>query len=1420
MIKRRTVLLLLAAATTFAPAPAAHADFRDESEARGRLPGEILPPVPRRAHELAAPQATPILRRLRRDPDGRWRPAQGALSGRSVYLSPGHGWYHHSANSWSTQRPNSLGICEDLSNADGIDQFLVPMLLAAGALVVPVREIDPQTAMVILDTSDGTKNPARGRYLESGDPAAFSDSTLAGWGHPTLPITGAVNPFSLGGNRLLAGATTETARATFILNVPRAGHYNVYLSYSMYSGRASDAHVSVRHAGGEARFLVDQRRQGGSWLLLGRFFFLAGENEQRGAVVVTNETKDAGSNISVDAVRLGGGLGVIDRGAGASKQARADEAGRYHAQFAGAPESVYNASSGEDNTDDVSTRSRLAQWLHAPGEPAVFLSHHSNAWNGATRGSESYIYGPNAPDGSYQPTQAVLTLGADKLAKAVHGEIVADLRAAWEPAWADRGVKSAYFGEINPSHQDEMPAMLVEIAFHDEAKDVAALKEGPFRRLVARSILKGIIRYFAQQAATAAALPPEPPRAVRAIVTGSGEVTVSWDPPASGGVLGEPAQGYRVHRSSEGYGFDDGADTGGKTSYTLKGLPAGQPVFVRVTAHNLGGESLPSPTLAVRAAGAGASPLLLVTGFDRTDGELNLRPTYPKIGAVDRLFPEAQNDGSYLVPHARALEANSLAFDACSHDAVESGAVDPRAYRLVIWQAGMGLGGGVAIPPAARARLGDAHGAGTGLIVSGATVARRLGASSAPAADRQFLEEVLHAGLGTGSGGLAIAGGAGALEGLAPFSLADGAAALEPGYGRYEVRAPDTLAARVGALVIARYGSGGADPPAAVQAGGATEGRPCALLFAFPLESILEENARREILTRALALCDLKSPPPGDAGPRDGGGGGSGDLPPVAGDPGIGASDGCGCSAGLAPGASVFAPLLLLGLVVARRLAPRVLLALALLLLGAGCRREDSGSTPEGPPPALPGPTGRADAVPRRLPTIAQIRWEEFPRPAPGPPRGRSGKEIALRPGRAVISKALEAAGPGDTLVLAPGTYAEGIEGEHRAILVEKEGIAIRAEGGRAKIVPAHAGVKQGLVIEASGVQVQGLELSGFVAVGVSLGKEGTTLKGIVLSDLRVSFPDDKEWHDGIVVYPDGRAKKQPVIDGLLLRDVSVEGASLGISCNAGPCRSLWLENVLVRDAGGSGSGADAISMENGDNVVLLNVTATGATADGIDLKAENVLVARCAVHHVERNGIKLWLGGDIQSCLVDHAGADAAVVFNGPGRYRLLHSLIAHHNWDEGKSYSLTSGAGETRGAAEVEIRNSIFYRLSGGLFFGEGTRGTLRQNLFAEIRGKTLLRRAVGGQELEVPLEGGAAALERDGLGAGNLVGRDPRFVDAAKADFRVRRGGGGGCRARGPTPVLDGARPAEHALPLDLAGRPRVQGGAPDLGPYEQE
>lgn len=486
-----------------------------------------------------------------------------------------------------------------------------------------------------------------------------------------------------------------------------------------------------------------------------------------------------------------------------------------------------------------------------------------------------------------------------------------------------------------------------------------------------------------------------------------------------------------------------------------------------------------------------------------------------------------------------------------------------------------------------------------------------------------------------------------------------------------------------------------------------------------------------------------------------------------------------------------------------------------LALLGLGCpaggiaQGEPGGPDGSGLSTATLRAADRTLPRPRRLPTIAAIDWDAFPNDRTGA-FGRSGRVIEVRPGKpGVIAAAVARARRGDTIVAHGGTYREGRGDDHRAIVIQTDGLVLRsAPGTRARIIP-RPGVNRGIELQASNVMIQGLDLVGFKDAGIGLGREDHTVSNLIISDVRVVFSRGG-WHDGIVVYPDLRSLGKPAVNGLLLRNVRVENASLGISCNSGPCRSFWLENVTVRNAAsGGGSGADAISMEEGENVVIVNAEATGATADGIDLKARNVLVLGSHVHHVARNGIKLWRGGDIVNTLVHHTGADSALVFKDPGRYRVLHSVMAFHNYRRGPSYNLTAGY-DTKGRLEVELANSIFYNTSGGMFFSDNTRLRISSCIFFGMENRNILRALVRGREIEYQTGPATArAIEKAGLGTGLLL-VDPRFVAPERGDFRLRAG----------SPALNrGARVAPAPV-TDRNGAPRVLGAAPDLGPFELE
>jgi len=95
-------------------------------------------------------------------------------------------------------------------------------------------------------------------------------------------------------------ATAGTAAtATWALNLPEPGQYEVQMWWPDGTNRTAGAKVSVTHASGTATVTMDQTKRGGLWIPLGTWNFNAGA----GSVVVNAATSSTG-RVMADAIRL------------------------------------------------------------------------------------------------------------------------------------------------------------------------------------------------------------------------------------------------------------------------------------------------------------------------------------------------------------------------------------------------------------------------------------------------------------------------------------------------------------------------------------------------------------------------------------------------------------------------------------------------------------------------------------------------------------------------------------------------------------------------------------------------------------------------------------------------------------------------------------------------------------------------------------------------------------------------------------------------------------------------------------------------------------------------------------------------------------------------------------------------------------
>lgn len=771
-------------------------------------------PVPEKPRAFAGAAVAPLVR------EGR----TGTLAGKTVYVSAGHGWFY-SADAWRTQRGNTHDMVEDFITAETVNQYLVPYLQAMGAYVVPIRESDlnPNVAVV-----DDTAAAIEGEVAE----VAASDP---GWGAFASPFADPTfAPFAQGTTRAMTAAASETGRAVFPVQLAETGDYNVYVAYAQGPDRAPDAHVIVRHSGGESHLRIDQRRHGSTWVLLGRWHFEAGAPVERASVAFANDSTQPGAVVSFDAVRFGGGMAEQLRSGATTGRPAYESSARYSTQMLGAPPTVF-AAFAEEGSNDVVARPRFAAWDHEDGEDAIYLAWHTNAPSPA-RGTMSIAFGNTYPCCRGLDDFAG-TAGSLELLHAVHDEVIGDLRLDYEADWEDAGKVTAALGELNPSHNPEMPAILVEIAFHSTVEDAAALRQPNFRRLAARAAAQGVAKFFAAKDGRAVVLPPEPPSALRVQNAGPGKLRVSWRPPVVEAGAGDAAARYRVYVGENGYGFAEGIEVEGES--LVLDVPRAALRFVRVTAVNDGGESLPTEVVGARAAASGAAPILVVGGYDRLDAAQMIRDEAPLLGELDRMWLHRMNDGSYAARHGLALASSGYAFDGATAAAVTLRDVELATYRAVDWLAGEQTTGALSDP--ARAQLAELFAAGGKLLVSGSELVWALDQE-----DRNFLGDTLHVALAADDAeSYDVMPLSGPFAALAPLSFRD------VGFGGYDASTPDALTPNAGATPVLGY-PGGAAAAVAWESG---------IVVGFPLELVQGDAERAALFDAAMTYFGVAKDP-------------------------------------------------------------------------------------------------------------------------------------------------------------------------------------------------------------------------------------------------------------------------------------------------------------------------------------------------------------------------------------------------------------------------------------------------------------------------------------------------------------------------------------------------------------------------------
>lgn len=239
------------------------------------------------------------------------------MEGDIIAMWPSHGrYYKPGSGCWMWQRPQLFTCTEDTHTMAYILPFVVPMMENAGAYVLLPRERDTNSNEVIVDndTNDSGMIFSQPFYKEKTGSKNWETGAEEGFIYDLPDFRDTENPFENGTYRQTTTITSgEPSIAAWYADIPEDGEYAVYVSYKSLPNSTRDAHYTVNYSGGTREFKVNQTMGGGTWIYLGTFPFEAGYSDQEPLVTLSNKSSVAGMTLTADAVKIGGGMGNIER---------------------------------------------------------------------------------------------------------------------------------------------------------------------------------------------------------------------------------------------------------------------------------------------------------------------------------------------------------------------------------------------------------------------------------------------------------------------------------------------------------------------------------------------------------------------------------------------------------------------------------------------------------------------------------------------------------------------------------------------------------------------------------------------------------------------------------------------------------------------------------------------------------------------------------------------------------------------------------------------------------------------------------------------------------------------------------------------------------------------------------------------------
>lgn len=814
---------------------------------------------------------------------------KAALSGRNIALWQSHGrYYDASEDRWKWQRCRLFGTVEDIYTRSYVVPLLVPMLENAGATVWLPRERDASAFEVVIDGDGGY---AVDGYSEHNGKHKWQKNVTPGFGLPNAVLTDGENPFTSGSSRsvkaIKSGGKLSTAR--WSAPIETEGEYAVYISYPSMPKAIKDARYTVHTATGDREFTVDQTMGAGTWIYLGTFPFKASKGAHE-LVTLTNESAFDGT-VGADAVRIGGGMGSVERGpegaAQVSGMPRWAEAARYWLQYAGMPATVY-ASEENDYRDDIFCRPQWVNYLKKDLKIPIdlTLAFHSDA---GTLGGDSIvgtlgIYFTDKKRGKF--ADGTSRMASERFANEIVGSVVKDIRALYDTTWTQRKLKDARYIE---ARIPETPTMLLELLSHQNLADMRYGLDPQFKFDVARAVYKGMLRFLADSGAAEYIVQPLAPNRLSLLSVGSDSYYLSWEPQVDALEPTAMPASYVVE-VREGPDTDKPfrvlSETSGTGMYV--NIPVGEIRSYRVIAQNKGGRSFPSEVLAAGSVHNSKGHVRVVNGFTRisapdlfiagnmagfgipapgvpngadlsmTGVQYNFdrdapwvhddQPGFGASRANLETIPVYGNSFDNVVSHGAAIMAAGYDFDSQSVASFVEYTDMPRNVDLIFGlQKETKIGAGErqashsVFPPELQARLEQLASFGSRLLVSGSYVA-------SDCKFPEFMRETL--GIGLRSSNASTEGKVSEVRSQFSSEFSGGKFTYADRLGGkpYAVTSPDAIIPIApGAVTIMRYDEN--QSPAAVAYISSTHK---AATFGFPFEAITSAEQRNKLMNQIL----------------------------------------------------------------------------------------------------------------------------------------------------------------------------------------------------------------------------------------------------------------------------------------------------------------------------------------------------------------------------------------------------------------------------------------------------------------------------------------------------------------------------------------------------------------------------------------